>query len=116
MGSSTAMNRSLRKGQCREPRKEKINRVGRALFARYGFPYSNFGHGSSYHCGNLPDLFHQQIKLVREQRLRTIRQGLIRTVMHFHHEPIGSDGDGGGGRSWDPVGLDSAMVGVGEHR
>ena len=110
------MNRSLRKGQCRELRKEKINRVRPALFACHCFPYSNFGHGSSYDGRNLPDLLHQQIELIREQRLRTIRQGLIRAIMHFHHESVGSDGNCRA-REWSNlVALAGAMAGINQDR
>src|SRR5437763_13565229 len=116
MGSSTAMNRSLRKGQCRELRKEKINRVSPALFACHSFSYSNFGHCSSYDGRNLPDLLHQQIELVREQRLRTIRQRLIRAVMHFHHESVGSHGYGRAGEWGDLVALAGAMAGINQDR
>src|SRR5580700_8614917 len=65
--------------------------IGHNLLAGpYSLPNPNPRHGPTHHACNLPHLHHQLIKLIGEQRLRTIRQSLVGLVMDFHHQSIGA--------------------------
>ena len=44
------------------------------------------------HGRNLPYLIHHLIKLIREDRLRSIRECMLGIVVHFHHNSICAHG------------------------
>src|SRR5436305_10864159 len=62
--------------------------------------------------GNLPDFIHQLIELVREDRLVAIGERRVRIVVHFHHQSIGTHGDGRSRQRRDLVAFAGAVARV----
>src|SRR5579863_132087 len=77
---------------------------------------SDCWNGASYDSRDLADLRHQFIELVGEQRLWAVGERLIGLVMHFDHQSIGADGDGGARQRSDLVALAGSVTGIDKDR
>ena len=102
-------------------RKKKFSHASRAgavvhLYSgqRHMIPHPR--HRAPHHSRDLPDLRHQLIELIGEDRLRPVRQRFIRLMVNLDDESVGADGDGSAGERRDFVAFAGALAGIDNDR
>ena len=71
---------------------------------------------ASHRRRNEPKLIHEFRELAGEHRLRAIAECVIRVVMHFHQEPVGTRGNGGARHGRHQIAAAGGMGGIGYDR